>query len=89
MPPKKTPRCKTGFFGVRAEPSDNFGVKFTHVGRRFWLGTYSTTDIVVRAYDVAAWRAGRPKKDLNFSEVESRTNAEMLMPGWGTFVWRK
>ena len=33
-----------------------------------------------RAYDVAVWRAGGPKTDLNFPEVESQPVAEWLVP---------
>ncbi|KAE8794220.1 AP2-containing protein [Hordeum vulgare] len=34
-----------------------------------WLGTYPTADEAAHAYDVAVWRAGRPKTDLKFPEV--------------------
>ncbi|KAI5022504.1 hypothetical protein ZWY2020_059234, partial [Hordeum vulgare] len=50
MPPKKTPKSETGFFGVRVKPSDNFGLKFTVAGCRFWLDTYPTADNDTRAY---------------------------------------
>ncbi|KAI5012406.1 hypothetical protein ZWY2020_024540, partial [Hordeum vulgare] len=50
MLPRKTPKGKTGFFGVRAKPSNNFGVEFFATGRCFWLGTYPTVEEAVRAY---------------------------------------
>ena len=65
---------------MRAKPSGNFGVEFSDAGRRWWLGTYPTADGSARAYDVAVWRAGRPKTDLNFSEIESQAVAEWLVP---------
>ncbi|XP_044363579.1 dehydration-responsive element-binding protein 1F-like [Triticum aestivum] len=74
------PKGKSGFFGVRAKPSGNFGVEFFNIGRRWWLGTHPTADDAARAYDVAVWRAGRPKMDLNFLEIESQAMAEWLMP---------
>ncbi|KAE8808594.1 putative LRR receptor-like serine/threonine-protein kinase [Hordeum vulgare] len=83
MPPRKTPRDMTRFFGVRAKPSDNFGVEFCDADRRFWLGTYPTVHEAARAYDVAVWRAGRPNKDLNFPKIETQAIAELLVPGGG------
>ncbi|KAE8777954.1 AP2-containing protein [Hordeum vulgare] len=76
MLPRKTPKGKTGFFGVRAKPSNNFGVEFFATGRCFWLGTYPTVEEAVRAYVVAVWRVGRPKTDLNFPEIETQATAE-------------
>ncbi|KAE8805266.1 AP2-containing protein [Hordeum vulgare] len=79
MAPKKPSKGKSGFFGVRAKPSRNFEVEFTDTGQRWWLGTYPTADEATRAYDVVVWRAGWPKTDLNFPEVETRAMAEWLM----------
>nr|XP_040256571.1 ethylene-responsive transcription factor ERF105-like [Aegilops tauschii subsp. strangulata] len=62
------------------KPSGNFGVEFSDAGRRWWLGTYPTADEAARAYDVAVWRAVRPKTDLNFPEIETRAVAEWLVP---------
>ncbi|KAF7078556.1 hypothetical protein CFC21_082970 [Triticum aestivum] len=80
MVPKKTPKGKSGFFGVRQKPSGNFGVEFSDVGRRWWIGTYPSAHEAVRAYDVVVWRAERPREHLNFPEIESRAEAEMLVP---------
>ena len=79
MAPKKTPKGKSGFFGMRAKPSENFGLEFSDVGQRWWLGTYPTADEASRAYDVAVWHAGWPKTNLNFPEVESQAVAEWLV----------
>ncbi|XP_037474489.1 ethylene-responsive transcription factor ERF096-like [Triticum dicoccoides] len=80
MAPKKTPKGKSGFFGVRQKPSGKWGVEFTNAGRRCWIGTYPSAHEAARAYDVAVWRAERPRSHLNFPEIESRTVAEMLVP---------
>ncbi|KAE8783143.1 AP2-containing protein [Hordeum vulgare] len=80
MASKKTSKGKSGFFGVRAKPSGNFGVEFSDAGRRWWLGTYPSADEAARAYDVVVRRARRPKTDLNFPEVEFQAVAEWLMP---------
>ena len=80
MAPKKTPKGKSGFFGVRQKPSGNWGVEFSDAGRRWWIGTYPSAHEAARAYDVAVWRAERPREHLNFPEIESRVEAEMLVP---------
>ncbi|XP_073359864.1 uncharacterized protein [Aegilops tauschii subsp. strangulata] len=79
MPPKKLPKSKTGFFGMRAKPSSNFNVEFFDADRRFWLIRYTTADKGARAYDVAVWCAGRPKTNLYFPEIETRANAKFLV----------
>ncbi|KAE8807178.1 Polyribonucleotide nucleotidyltransferase [Hordeum vulgare] len=40
---------------------------------------YSTTNKATHAYDVAVWRVGMPKMALNFSEIETREDAEFLV----------
>nr|XP_020172694.1 ethylene-responsive transcription factor ERF109-like [Aegilops tauschii subsp. strangulata] len=75
----KTPKGKLGFFGVRVKPSGNFGVEFYNAERCWWLGTYPTADKVARAYDVAVWRVGWPKTDLNFPAIETWAVAEWLV----------
>ncbi|XP_020187085.1 uncharacterized protein [Aegilops tauschii subsp. strangulata] len=80
MATKKTSKGKSGFFGVRQKPSGNWGVDFSDAGRRWWIGTYPSAHEAARAYDVAVWRAERPRSHLNFSEIESRAEAEMLVP---------
>ncbi|XP_048561105.1 ethylene-responsive transcription factor ERN3-like [Triticum urartu] len=80
MAPKKTPKGKSGFFGVRQKLSCNFGVEFSDTERRWWIGMYPSAHEAVRAYDVAVWRVERPREYLNFLEIESRAEAEMLVP---------
>ncbi|XP_037475045.1 ethylene-responsive transcription factor ERF084-like [Triticum dicoccoides] len=80
MAPKKTPKGKSGFFGVRMKPSGSWGVEFSDAGRHWWIGTYPSAHEAARAYDVAVWRAERPRSHLNFPEIESRAEAEMLVP---------
>ena len=55
-------------------------MEFSDVGRRWWIGTYPSYHEAARAYDVAVWRAERPREHLNFPEIESRAEAEMLVP---------
>ncbi|KAF7070030.1 hypothetical protein CFC21_075587 [Triticum aestivum] len=74
------PKGKSGFFGVRQKPSGNWGVEFSDAGRRWWIGTYPSAHEAARAYDMAVWRAERPRSHLNFPEIETRAEAEMLVP---------
>uniref|UniRef100_A0A8I6XG54 AP2/ERF domain-containing protein n=1 Tax=Hordeum vulgare subsp. vulgare TaxID=112509 RepID=A0A8I6XG54_HORVV len=74
------PKGKSGFFGVRQKPSGNWGVEFFDAGSRWWISTYPSAHESARAYDVAVWRAERPREHLNFPEMEIRVEAEMLVP---------
>ncbi|KAI4970077.1 hypothetical protein ZWY2020_000991 [Hordeum vulgare] len=80
MAPKKTPKGKSGFFGVKQKPSGNWGVEFSDAKRRWWIGTYPSAHEAARAYDMAVWRAERPQEHLNFPVIESHVEAEMLVP---------
>uniref|UniRef100_A0A8I6Z6F7 AP2/ERF domain-containing protein n=1 Tax=Hordeum vulgare subsp. vulgare TaxID=112509 RepID=A0A8I6Z6F7_HORVV len=80
MAPKKTPKGKSGFFGAKQKPSGNWGVEFSDAKRRWWIGTYPSAHEAARAYDMAVWRAERPREHLNFPEIESHVEAEMLVP---------
>ena len=54
-------------------------MEFSDATRRWWLRTYPTANEAARAYDVAVWRARRPKTDLNFPEIETWAVAEWLV----------
>ncbi|KAI4984361.1 hypothetical protein ZWY2020_057712 [Hordeum vulgare] len=79
MVSKKMPKGMSGFFSVRQKPSDKWGVEFSDVGRCWWIDTYPSAHEAVRAYDVAVWRAERPREHLNFPQIESRVEAEILV----------
>ncbi|KAK1631026.1 hypothetical protein QYE76_005341 [Lolium multiflorum] len=76
MAPRR--RSNTGFTGVRQRAAGHFAAEITAGGVRVWLGTFYTKEAAARAYDVAAWRFGRPRHELNFPEVRSLTEAESL-----------
>ncbi|KAE8779799.1 AP2-containing protein [Hordeum vulgare] len=54
-------------------------MEFTDIDCCFWLDTYSIAAKAARAYDVAMWRARRPRSDLSFPEIETRADAEFLV----------
>ncbi|KAM0825906.1 hypothetical protein ACQ4PT_069215 [Festuca glaucescens] len=47
---------------------------------RCWLGTFDSAVEAAHTYDAAAWRFGRPHRDLNFPEILTRADAERLAP---------
>jgi hypothetical protein len=40
--------------------------------------TFNTKEEDARAYDVSVWRFGRPQRDMNFPEILSQLQAEMV-----------
>jgi hypothetical protein len=68
-------RSNTGFTGVRKKHAGHFVAEITAGGSRVWLDTFYTKQTTARAYDVAAWRFGRPRHETNFLEVMSLTES--------------
>ncbi|KAE8769114.1 hypothetical protein D1007_59347 [Hordeum vulgare] len=77
MAPRRCP--SSDFFGVRERPSGQFAAEITADGVRWWIGTFDSAELAARAYDVAAIRFGRPRRDLNFPDTE-REYALWLAP---------
>jgi hypothetical protein len=76
------PRCRGsfGFRCVRARPNSRFYAELRVGGFRLTLSSYNTPELAARAYDAAAWRFRRPHRDLNFQDIESLEEAEILAP---------
>jgi hypothetical protein len=70
----------TGYRGVRARPKGTYYAEIRDGGERIGLGTYETAHEAARAYDVVAWRLGRPRSSMNFHDVWTRQQAEDLAP---------
>jgi hypothetical protein len=73
-PPRRPPRAAAALLAPR------------HLSRRrellarIGLGTFETAHEAARAYDSVAWRLGRPRWSMNFDDVKTRAQAEMLAP---------
>nr|XP_051196799.1 ethylene-responsive transcription factor ERF055-like [Lolium perenne] len=78
MPPLRRPA--SGYHGVRARPSGRFDAEIRSGDERIRLGTFDTAHEAARAYDAIAWRLGRSRRTMNFHDVWTREQAEMLAP---------
>nr|XP_051217534.1 ethylene-responsive transcription factor RAP2-4-like [Lolium perenne] len=78
MPPRRRP--SSGYHGVRARPSGRFDAEIRSGEERIRLGTFDTAHEAARAYDAVAWRLGRSRRSMNFDNVFTREQAEMLAP---------
>jgi hypothetical protein len=47
---------------------------------RIGLGTFETAHEAAHTYDAVAWRLGRSRRSMNFDDVTTRAQAEMLAP---------
>jgi hypothetical protein len=78
MPPRR--RSRSGYRGVRARPNGTFYVEIRSGEERIGLGTFETAHEAARAYDAVAWRLGRPRRSMNFDDITTHVQAEMLAP---------
>ncbi|XP_020185569.1 uncharacterized protein [Aegilops tauschii subsp. strangulata] len=75
---KKSSKGKSVLKGVRSHPSGNFGCEFQSGGRCYWLGTYGSADEAACLRDVAMWRFGRLRGEMNCLEIEDRGQTEFI-----------
>jgi hypothetical protein len=59
-------------------PNGTFYAEIRAGGIRVNLGTYEKAEMAARAYDAAAWRFQRPRRDMNFDDVYSLEQAEWV-----------
>ena len=78
MPPRR--RSQSGYRGVRARPNGTFYAEIRSGNERISLGTFETAHEAARAYDAAAWRLGRSRRQMNFTDVHTARQAADLAP---------
>ena len=44
------------------------------------MGTFETPELAAHTFDVAAWRFGRPRDELNFPEIRDLKKAVFVAP---------
>jgi hypothetical protein len=76
------PRCRSssGYRGVRARLNGTFYAEIHSGDERIGLGTFETAHEAARTYDAVAWRLGCSRWSMNFDDVTTRQQAEMLAP---------
>jgi hypothetical protein len=84
MPPRR--RSSSGYRGVRARPNDTFYAEIPSGEERIGLGTFETAHEAARMYDTVVWRLGRTRRSMNFDDVTTRAQAEMLAPPPSAFT---
>ena len=62
MPPKQKPKSNTDFKQVWKQNFGHYDVEFQFDGRGYCLGMFTTTEIIARTCDIAAWGFDRPRE---------------------------
>ena len=70
----------SGYRGVRARPNGTFYAEIRSDDERIALGTYGTAHEAARTWDTAAWRLGRPRRQMNFNDARDAQQAQALAP---------
>ncbi|XP_044958287.1 ethylene-responsive transcription factor ERF010-like [Hordeum vulgare subsp. vulgare] len=69
-------RRSSSYRGVRARPFDTFYIEIRSDDMRLGLGTFDIVDEAACAYDTAAWRLNRPRREMNFPKVMTLESAQ-------------
>ncbi|KAE8777346.1 putative AP2 protein [Hordeum vulgare] len=78
MPPRR--RGASGYRGVRLRPNGGYYSEIRSGDLRLSLGTYETAHEAARTFDAAAWRLGRPRRQMNFQDVYTLQQALDVAP---------
>uniref|UniRef100_A0A8I7B3A7 AP2/ERF domain-containing protein n=1 Tax=Hordeum vulgare subsp. vulgare TaxID=112509 RepID=A0A8I7B3A7_HORVV len=79
MPSRR--RGASGYRGVRLRPNGGYYSEIHFGDLRLNLGTYETAYEAARAFDAAAWRLGRPRRQMNFQNIYTLQQAlDVVLP---------
>ncbi|XP_020146424.1 ethylene-responsive transcription factor ERF071-like [Aegilops tauschii subsp. strangulata] len=70
----------SGYRSVRERPCGTYYAEIRSGDVRLGLGTFGTAHEAARAYDAAAWRLERPPSQMNFRDVYTREQAQVVAP---------
>jgi hypothetical protein len=70
MPPHR--RSSSGYPAVRARSNETLYAEIRSGEEHIGIDTYDTAHEVARAYNAVAWRLGRPRRSMNFSDIWTR-----------------
>ncbi|KAE8800288.1 putative AP2 protein [Hordeum vulgare] len=73
-------RSESGYRGVRERPNGGFYAEICSSDLRLSLGTYDTAHEAARASTRAAWRLGRPRRQMNLQDVHTLQQALDVAP---------
>jgi hypothetical protein len=76
MPPRR--HSSSGYRGFRARPNGTYYAETRSSDERIGLGTFETAQEATHAYDAVARRLGRSRRSMNFDDVSTWQQAEML-----------
>ncbi|KAE8815459.1 putative AP2 protein [Hordeum vulgare] len=78
MPPRR--RGASDYRDIHLRPNGGYYSEIRFGDLRLSLGTYETAHEAARVFDAAAWRLGRPRRQMNFQDVYTLQQALDVAP---------
>ncbi|KAE8815836.1 Protein TRANSPARENT TESTA 12 [Hordeum vulgare] len=70
----------SGYRGICERPSDVYYAEIRSSDVRLGLRMFETSHGAAHAYDAAAWRLGRPRTQMNFHNIYTHEQAQIVAP---------